>query len=279
MKLEYHSEEELKHLVKQHWETEPCESRAGRGAATRWEYFSRIDDYRYEKSPFIPAFARFDQYHGKKVLEVGLGSGSDFMQWARNGAVAFGRDLTEASVQLVKERLTLEGLIADVATGDVEALEFPNDFFDLIYSYGVIHHSPDTRKAVSEIYRVLRRGGTAKIMIYHIFGAMNFYQWILFALLKFKPWRSIRDVVYYYNESIGTKVYTKSEAREMFSAFKSANIRTLVDAGDTLDFQLSERYGKVWIIRASQRLFGFLKYLRPYVPSCFGTTMLIEAQK
>src|SRR5437588_6336705 len=216
MKLEYHSEEELKHLIKQHWENEPCESRAGRDAATRWEYFNRIDKYRYEKSPFIPAFARFAEYRGKKVLEVGLGSGSDFMQWARNGAVAFGRDLTEASVKLVKERLTLEGLVADVAIGDVEALEFPNDSFDLIYSYGVIHHSPDTGKAVSEIYRVLRPGGSAKIMIYHLFGAMNFYQWILFALLKLKPWRSIREVVYYYNESIGTKLYTKSERGRCF---------------------------------------------------------------
>jgi len=201
------------------------------------------------------------------------------VRWVRSGAIATGRDLTKASVELVRERLRLEGLSADVSTGDVEALEFPSDSFDLVYSYGVIHHSPNTELAVAEIYRVLRPGGVAKIMIYNLYGAMNFYQWILFGPMKLKPWRSIRDVVFYHNESIGTKLFSKSAARRMFAAFSSVSIKTLIDAGDTLDFQLSDRYARIWIIRSAHKLFAFLKYFRGYIPSCFGTTMLIEARK
>jgi len=274
-----YDEKELKDLVKSHWEHEPCESRAGRGADTREEYFRRIDAYRYEKSPFIPAFAEFERWRRKQVLEVGLGSGSDFMQWVRNGAVASGRDLTKASVDLVCERLALEGLTADVALGDVEGLEFDDNSFDLVYLYGVIHHSPNTRRAVQEIHRVLRPGGTAKVMIYHLYGLMNFYEWILFGPLKMRPWRSVRDVVFHHNESIGTKLYTRAEAYELFSRYKDVQIRTLVDAGDTLDFQLSDRYNCEWIIRTAQRTFSFLKYLRPYIPNVLGTTMLITATK
>ena len=116
-----------------------------------------------------------------------MGSGSDFIHWARDGARLWGRDLTPASVDLVRERLALEGLAADVALGDVEALEFEDGYFDLVYSYGVIHHTPDTPKAMAEIHRVLKPGAVARIMIYHARGMSVFFEWLLFGPLSGKP--------------------------------------------------------------------------------------------
>jgi SAM-dependent methyltransferase len=269
----------LKEAVRQHWQSEPCESRFGDGTADRRSFFEEIDRARYEHSPFIPDFARFAEANGKRVLEVGLGSGSDFMRWARSGARLWGRDLTEASIALVRERLALEGLAADVGVGDVEALEFQDGFFDLVYSYGVIHHTPDTPRAVAEIHRVLKPGGAARIMIYHARGLTVFYEWLLFGPLSGKPLRSARDVMFHHNESLGTKVYTRGEARALFGAFRQVNVRTVVDAGDSLDFPLSPRYRKVWLIRQAVKLSPVLQMLRPVLPSALGTTMLIEAIK
>lgn len=270
---------DLKAQVKAHWEHEPCESRAGIGETDRRRYFEKIDAYRYEKAPFIPDFAWFDTGRGKRVLEVGLGSGSDFVRWVRSGARTSGRDLTEASVQLVRERLALERLEADVALGDVERLEFDDDTFDIVYSYGVIHHTSDTPGTVRQLHRVLRPGGTARVMIYHVGGLINVYQWPLFGPLKLKPWRGVRDVVYHHNESIGTKLYSRAEARELFSPFRTVHMRTVVSAGDTLEFQLSDKYKDVWAIRNAQRALGFLKHLRPFIPSSLGRFLFIEATK
>src|SRR5947208_965223 len=106
---------DAKSQVKEHWELDPCGSRYGdENAASRREYFDEIERTRYELEFMLRDFARFEESTGKRVLEVGLGAGTDFVQWARNGALASGRDLTAASVGLVKERLALEGLAADV---------------------------------------------------------------------------------------------------------------------------------------------------------------------
>jgi SAM-dependent methyltransferase len=269
----------LKEAVRQHWQSEPCESRFGRTTADRRKFFEEIDSSRWETSPFIHGFARFDEGAGKRVLEVGLGSGSDFMQWARRGARLWGRDLTQASVDLIRERLALEGLAADVALGDVEALEFEDGFFDLVYSYGVIHHTPDTPRAIAEIHRVLKPGGVARIMIYHARGMSVFFEWLLFGPLSGKPFRSARDVMFHHNESLGTKIYTRREARDLFAVFGKVNLRTVVDHGDLLDIPLSPRYRKVWLLRQAVKLSPVMKMLNRVLPSTLGTTMLIEAVK
>jgi ubiquinone/menaquinone biosynthesis C-methylase UbiE len=269
----------IKRAVKEHWEAEPCEVRAGTSISDRRWFFQEIDDYRYGKNPFIPSFAKFEEARNLRVLEIGLGSASDFIRWARNGAQLWGRDLTQASVELTKERLALEGLSANVATGDAEALDLPSDYFDIVYSYGVLHHTPDTQRAIREVYRVTRPGGTARVMIYNTRGLAFFYEWLVLCVVKRKLFSSIREAVFYHNESLGTKLYTTRQAGEMFSQFRSVRIRTVVTHGDVLDWQLSDRYRKVTLLRMLKRLSRPMKYLRPMVPSAFGAFMLIEARK
>lgn len=271
--------QKLKELVKDHWEKDPCESRAGKNLEDRTQFFEAIDQYRYEKCPHVLKFADFESGIGKKVLEIGPGSGSDFIRWARNGAILYGRDLTEASVSLCLERLKLEGLEADVRTGDAEHLGFPDNHFDIVYSYGVVHHTPDTQKAIEEIYRVLKPGGIAKIMIYHSGGLALKYEWMLFALLRLRPWKPLKEIVYQYNESPGTKIYSVKEAQYLVRMFSDVKIETVVSPGDVLDIQLSDRYRDNFLVKSLARIFFSLKYLRPCIPSSLGTSMLIEARK
>jgi ubiquinone/menaquinone biosynthesis C-methylase UbiE len=101
------------------------------------------------------------------VLEVGISAGTDFLNWVRQGAIATGIDLTEQGVALTRERLSLEGLAAQVQVADAENLPFSDDTFDLVYSYGVLHRPPNTARAIHEVHRILRRGGVAQVMIYH----------------------------------------------------------------------------------------------------------------
>ncbi|HYE15808.1 MAG TPA: class I SAM-dependent methyltransferase, partial [Pyrinomonadaceae bacterium] len=100
-------------------------------------------------------------------LEIGCGLGTDGAGLARAGAIYTGVDLTEAAVSLARRRFELEGLPGEFSVADAEALDFPDESFDLVYSHGVLHHTPDAAAAVREIQRVLRPGGRAVVMLYH----------------------------------------------------------------------------------------------------------------
>src|SRR5215470_12933759 len=100
---------DLKERVRQHWEEETCGIRYGQ-SSERSAWLREIADARYRLEPFILEFARFDEAQGKTVLEIGTGSGCDFVQWCRHAYHATGIDLTEAGVALTRERLSLEGI-------------------------------------------------------------------------------------------------------------------------------------------------------------------------
>jgi hypothetical protein len=125
---------------------------------------------------------------------------------------------------------------------------------------------------------VLKPGGVARIMIYNLAGISVFSEWVLFALLRGRPGLSRRRVMATYNESPGTKLYSSTEARQLFSRFSRVSVETVIDSGDTLQIQLSERYKHNPILRAA---FMLAPALRPLLgrASRFGTTMLIEAHK
>src|SRR5437016_5586892 len=122
---------DLKSIIKDHWETHPCGIR-DLSDADRKAFFDQLERERYLLEPYISGFANFEQGRGKKVLEIGVGAGTDFINWVRHGAVATGIDLTEHGVQLTQERLRLEGLEADVRTGDAENLIFDDAAFDIV---------------------------------------------------------------------------------------------------------------------------------------------------
>ena len=270
---------ELKERVREHWEREVCGTRYATGSDDRRRYFDEIERARYEQDYMLRDFARFQQARGLRVLEVGLGAGTDFLQWLRAGAIAYGRDLTQASVALVKERLQLEGFTADVAQGDAEALDFPDDFFDLYYSWGVLHHTPNTEKAVAEAYRVLKPGGILRIMLYHYPSVSAFLIWMLYGPLRLR-FQGVQQCYAQHVESPGTKIYTVGQARELVGRYfkhHPVEIRTHLGSGDLLSHKFSERYqGGLW--RLVQKLYPRW-FVRHVLGHRWGSVMTIQGTK
>ncbi len=232
--------EKLKEEVKQHWNKASCGTEFINEEKFSKKYFDSIENFRYKIEPEIFSFAQFSRFHNKKVLEVGVGAGTDFLQWARSGAIAHGIDLTNESIENVKNRLNIYGLkCADLKVADAESLPYENDFFDLVYSWGVIHHSPDTFKCLKEIIRVTKPGGKIKLMIYNRHSLFAFYRWLIAALFKGKPFRSFKNVLFYDQESLGTKAYTFKEIKKMLKELpvKTKNIKATVSSHDLLYYK------------------------------------------
>jgi ubiquinone/menaquinone biosynthesis C-methylase UbiE len=109
----------------------------------------------------------FEQTSGLRVLEIGCGCGSEAERFARAGANCTALDLTNAAVSITQRRFQLAGLEGRFTQGDAENLPFADGSFDLVYSHGVLHHTPDTPRTIREVYRVLAPGGRAVIMLYY----------------------------------------------------------------------------------------------------------------
>jgi ubiquinone/menaquinone biosynthesis C-methylase UbiE len=188
------------------------------------EFFADVERTRDELDPYIARFADFEGASDKRLLEIGVGVGTDFIRFVRAGAIATGVDLTDHAVQLVKQRLSLEGLSAEVRTADAESLPFEDATFDRVYSWGVLHHTPDTPKAISEALRVLRPGGGACVMLYARHSWVAYGLWTKHGLLAGRPWRSLEEILASHMESEGTKGYTKRELRALFSPLNDLRI-------------------------------------------------------
>lgn len=205
----------LKEEVARYWNQAACGTDRALQSKFSREYFEEIEEHRYTVEPEIFSFAQFTRYAGQKILEVGVGAGTDFTQWVRAGAQAHGIDLTQEAIDHVQHRLNVYGLrAAEVKRADAENLPYPPNTFDLVYSWGVIHHSPNTQKCLEEIVRVTKPGGRIKIMIYHRYSLVVLYRYLKSAV-KGKLFRSFSDVLFYDVESLGTKGYSFKEVRAM----------------------------------------------------------------
>lgn len=270
---------DLKVKVRDHWESGVCGSHVAGREGGDLAYFASLDAYRYSHEPMIRNFARFDESRGLKVLEVGLGSGCDFVRWVRSGAVACGRDLTEASVAVVKERLALEGLQADVARGDAEHLDLAGDTFDIYYSWGVLHHTPDTSAAIGEAARVLKPGGVLRIMLYHYPSVGCMLTWLAFGPLSLN-FKGPRRVVADHVESPGTQCFTRREAAKLVRRHfgeVDVDIHTYLWDLDLLTQELPTRFAGrgARLARAAYPR----ALVRQVLGDRFGTVMTIEARK
>lgn len=161
------SNNNLKERVRAFWQANPCGTKFADVEPGSKAFFEKVEEHRYRTEWHIPTAANFEGSRGLKVLEIGCGLGTDGAQFARAGAIYTGVDLTEAAIELARRRFELEGLPGTIRTADAENLDFPDNEFDLVYSHGVLHHTPDTARAVREVHRVLHPGGKAVVMLYH----------------------------------------------------------------------------------------------------------------
>ena len=216
----------LKARVAEFWNAAPCGSRYLAGSSFEnhaWE--------RYRLEPYIFDFAQFSSSRGQRVLEIGVGMGADYEQWLRAGAIATGVDLSQESLAHTRQRCELAGLRHDLHLADAENLPFPNETFGVVYSYGVMHHSPDTLRCVNEARRVLKPGGTARIMLYHDPSITGLMLWLRFGLWK---WQTIRRCVFDRLESPGTKTYSVDDVLSMMSSFENVAVEQVFSPGDLL---------------------------------------------
>lgn len=225
------TDEQLKHQVREYWNTHPCGTQFTHLEWGSKQFFDEVERFRYETQPFMRTLMEFDNFRDKRLLEIGCGLGTDLLQFARGGAIATGVDLTPASIELVKKRFALEGIPVDAQVADAENLPFPDASFDVVYSFGVLHHTPNTQISIDEVYRVLKPGGRVIIMLYHK-DSVHVYLGAPMYKKSHKLNASARTLVedwvrvYDGAENPLGKAYSKSEIRTMFSRF--SNLRLAV---------------------------------------------------
>ena len=171
--IDWMSNQELKERVRAFWQANPCGVKFADAVPGTRHFYELVEAHRYTKEWHIPIAADFRSSRGLKVLEIGCGLGTDGAQFADAGADYTGVDLTEAAVDLARKRFELFDLPGKLQTADAENLAFEDESFDLVYSHGVLHHTPEIGKAVREIHRILRPGGRAVVMLYHR-GSYNY---------------------------------------------------------------------------------------------------------
>lgn len=164
--------------VRDFWDTEACGTHFVERAKDEREFFSTYRQFRYRTEWHIPAFASFADAAGKHVLEIGCGNGADGYMFATNGADYTAVDLTPEAVEATRRHFAAEGLSGKFRVESCDQLSFADSSFDSVYSFGVLHHTPDPERAVREVHRVLKPGGTARVMLYHR-HSFNYYFRIL----------------------------------------------------------------------------------------------------
>jgi 2-polyprenyl-3-methyl-5-hydroxy-6-metoxy-1,4-benzoquinol methylase len=206
--------------VRTYWDRRPCNIRHSTKPPGSREYFDEVEARKYFVESHIPGFAEFPRWNGKRVLEIGCGIGTDTMNFARNGAQVTAVDLSEKSLEMARKRAEVFRLADRIRFfhGSAESLSdlVPADTFDLVYSFGVIHHTPHPDRVLEQVRNYVRPGSTVKIMVYNRYSWKVF--WILMTYGKGQFWRLAEMVARHSEAETGcpvTYTYTKRELREL----------------------------------------------------------------
>jgi SAM-dependent methyltransferase len=255
-----------KQRARDQWTGDPAGAVYGREHefGTR-EFFDEVERHRYQEyAPWMPEVMGFRDFAGARLLEVGCGMGTDLLQFARGGADVTGVDLTPRSIQISQKHFALYNARGDFAISDGEKLPFASESFDVVYSNGVLHHTPDTAGAVREVNRVLRPGGLARVMLYHR-GSLGYWGEVIIRhgllggeLLRGNSPADIMGKYVEFNEGGGNplvKVYSRREARDLFSMFSEVNVQ--VEQLTRPEFYFLGRMIPEGIFRRLQRSIGW----------------------
>jgi len=156
------------------WNTEPPDSNVVPHYTDEKDFYAKYREYRYRTEWHIPLLVPFAEAKGKKVLEIGTGNGGDGAMFAMQGADYTGVDLTEAALEATRKHFRVLGLPGRFQKENAERLSFAEGTFDIVFSHGVLHHTPGVQAAIREVHRVLKPGGQAIIMLYHK-HSFNYY--------------------------------------------------------------------------------------------------------
>ena len=209
--------------VQRYWDARPCNIRHSPKTVGSKEYFDEVEARKYLVEPHIPAFAEFDRWSGKRVLEVGCGIGTDSINFARAGAELTAVELSGESLSIAAQRADVMGVADRIRFVQANAEELTSALdeepYDLVYSFGVVHHTPHPERALAEMRAVTAPGGTLKLMVYHRRSWKVF--WIVAVHGHGRFWKTDELVAEHSEAQTGCPVtfsYTRREGRELVEA-------------------------------------------------------------
>ena len=242
--------------VRSFWNARPCNIRYSAKQIGTEEYFNEVEARKYFVGRHILRFVEFERWRGKKVLEIGCGIGTDTINFARHGAFVTAVDISDQSLEVAKRRAEVFGLQDRIrfvhANSEDLCQVLPDETYDLVFSFGVIHHTPHPGRILQQISRYVKPGSTIKIMVYHRYSWKVL--WILLVYGKCRFWRLEKLVAQYSEAQEGcpiTYIYTRAEGRRLL---EEAGFRVREVSVDHIfpyripDF-VQYRYKVVWYFR------------------------------
>jgi 2-polyprenyl-3-methyl-5-hydroxy-6-metoxy-1,4-benzoquinol methylase len=258
--------------VRDYWNARPCNIRHSPKPVGTREYFDEVEARKYLVEPHIPAFAEFEKWKGKKVLEIGCGIGTDTINFARNGAQVTAVDLTEKALEMTRKRAEVFGVADRVRAIQANAEQIsesvPVESYDLVYSFGVIHHTPSPERVLDELRKYVTPSTTVKIMVYYRWSWKVL--WILFVYGKGQFWKLDELIARYSEAQTGCPVtysYSRKSGRRLLEqhGFRVTDVSVDHIFSYNIPDYIAYRYQKVWyfrwipkpLFRALERAFGW----------------------
>lgn len=213
------------------WNSKACGELEGNKNTV--EYFLNVEKDRYAQQPWAQNYFEYHKFAGKKVLEIGVGQGTDLMQFARSGAICFGVDITDNHLNLTKRNFDLQGKQVELHKTDACNLPFPDNYFDSVYSFGVMQYIRDIEKVLSEAQRVLKPNGRLMIALYYKWVAFHRFWKILChgircGWLFTKGYKGLLATIESSADAVNikpyVKLYTRKDCKNLLSSFSITDI-------------------------------------------------------
>jgi 2-polyprenyl-3-methyl-5-hydroxy-6-metoxy-1,4-benzoquinol methylase len=265
--------------VKKYWDQRPCNIRHSPEPVGTRQYYDEVEARKYFVEPHIPRFAEFERWRGKEVLEIGCGIGTDTVSFARSGALLTAVELSPKSIAIARQRVEVCGLNEQVRfyEGSAEELTsfLPIKTFDLVYAFGVIHHTPHPERVLEQLRNYVRPGTILKIMVYHRRSWKVFWTVMKYGKGNF---RNVEEIVARHSEaqtgSPVTYTYTRREARRLLEGHGFRVTEMWVD--HIFPYRVSE-----YVQYRYRRALGFRLIPRPlfrWLERRFGWHLCITAE-
>jgi SAM-dependent methyltransferase len=255
--------------VRQYWNRRPCNVRHSRAQVGTRQYFDEVEARKYFVEPHIPEFAQFERWRGKKVLEIGCGLGTDSINFARHGAEVTVVDVSSESLALCRQRFEQYGLSARFYEGSAEELDtiVPVEQYDLVYSFGVIHHTPRPDRVVEKIRKYMGPQSELRMMLYSKWCWKTI--WIVARYGKGRVWKAAELIATHSEAQTGCPVTYTYSARDLRTGLlKDFDVQSISKDHIfpyVIEKYVNHEYQKVWyfrwlpvpVFRALERMLGW----------------------